>query len=79
MKYSTKYGGRNKCRIERIIGKSKYYTRLANSAVAYKKQLEKQVKVFLCGHSLVKKSVFPWRCVTVLFMAEEKGVVTKLP
>lgn len=38
---------RNKCRIERVIGESKYYARLPNSAIAYKKKLEKQVEIWL--------------------------------
>lgn len=38
---------RNKCRIERVLGESKYYARLPNSAIAYKKKLEKQVKIRL--------------------------------
>ena len=38
---------RNKCRIERVFGESKYYARLPNSAVAYEEKLEKQVEIWL--------------------------------
>lgn len=39
--------GRYKRRIESVLGESKYYTRLPNSAVADEKKLEKQVKILL--------------------------------
>lgn len=38
---------RNKSRIECVVGETKYYARLPNSAVAYEKKLEKQVKIRL--------------------------------
>lgn len=39
--------GRYKRRIESVLGESKYYTGLPNSAVADEKKLEKQVKILL--------------------------------
>lgn len=38
---------RNKRRIERVLGESKYYARLPNSAIAYEEKLEKQVEIRL--------------------------------
>ena len=38
---------RNKCWIERVLGESKYYARLPNSAIADEKKLEKQVEILL--------------------------------
>ena len=38
---------RDKFRIERVVGESKYYTCLPNSAIAYEEKLEKQVEIRL--------------------------------